>query len=68
MLNPDDYMLGVDKGDSLNGERIVVIFKRSKKNYVAHGSSTHNAMVMTFEGDEDYPVLCTLENTFHSTR
>lgn len=60
-----------EAGDFLNGKRVVVIFKKSikpKKFRVIHGSSADKASVTTFNGDEDCPVICTIESSYHKSK
>ena len=57
-------------GDFLNGKRVVVIFKKPvkpKKFKVIHGSSADKTSVTTFKGNEESPVICTIESSYHKS-
>lgn len=60
-----------DKGAILKGKRVVVIFKKPvkpKKFRVIHGSSADKASTVTFKGDNDYPVECTIEASYNKSK
>jgi len=57
-----------DKNDMLMGDRVVILFKKRKTNTVFHGSGTHNKMRVTFKGDANTSVICTIEPLFMANR
>jgi hypothetical protein len=57
-----------DKNDMLTGERVVILFKKKKNNTIFHGSGTHNKMRVTFRGDVNTSVICTIEQLFMANR
>lgn len=57
-----------DEGDCVKGKRVVIIFQKLKNTRIIAGSSGHRATAATFTGDNDNPVICTIEDTYHKVK
>lgn len=58
-------MIYCEKGDSLKGKRIAVVFQTLQNSTKFHGSGRHNASAVVFKGNAEKPVVCTLEQAYH---
>ena len=58
-------MICYEKGDCLKGKRVVVVFQKKSKFTIFHGSGRDKAIAVNFRGNENNPVVCTLEQSYH---
>lgn len=59
-----------DHGDCLKGKQVVIIFKKpvkAKDFSLIRGSHSHRGSAQIFRGDEDVPVVCILESSYHKS-
>ena len=59
-------MMCTDKGATLKGKKVVVIFQTHTRFRVLHASSRDKATSVYFKGNSEKPVICTIEKSYHN--